>query len=806
MMLDVRLALRALRKSPGFSAAAILTLALGIGANTAIFSAIESVLLSQLPYRDPDRIVALAQVDSPEPRVKGAGAWTAAEWRTRSRSLESVSVYDDAQRTLVENGEAEVLRGMRVSFEFFDTLGVRVQLGRTFLPDEDRSRANVIVFSHDLWVRRFGADPKIVGQTVQLNEEAFRVIGVLPSSFGQLRMTNRAEIPQIFMPLGHESPSAPSCRSCMSLNAIGRLKREVNVSAARSEINGVMRDIMRDYPGEYPRNTSVRVESLQDQLVGPARLILWLLMGAVAVVLLIACANVASLQVARASVRRREFALRAALGASRGRLIGQLLIENLVLAGFGAAAGLLCGWWGSAGIAYYAPMELPRFDEVHLDPRVLLFALTTTILSGLIVGMAPAWSALRVDLNETLKRSGTRPGRLPRLGLREAAVIAEIALAFVLVVATGLLEKSLTRLMAVEPGFDSHRVLTLTPVSSGTGRYRSSDGLLRYYREMVDKVRLVPGVVDAGMVSNVPLSRTEPRKSYIEGRTEAGDADTPDADVFLASPDYFRTLKIPLRRGRFLTDRDGLDHPPAALVSESFARLRFGGTDPIGKRIKIGPTQSGPWLNVVGIVGDVKNLGLDREPDQAIYQPQAMNPFHYTRLVVRTSGNPWDYERAVRAAIRDIDPTQPVFHVQPLDDYLASSVAERTFAFRLIGLFGLLALVLAVVGVYGVLACSVAQRTQEIGIRAALGASARNLLTTVMRDGLLLAGTGVTLGVLLALGATRVLTSLLYGVDSFDVATVGLSIALVMCVAALACYLPARRAARLDPYAVLRAE
>ena len=474
-MLDVRLALRTLRRSPGFSAAAILTLALGIGANTAIFSAIESVLLKQLPYRDPvaDCIVpALAQVDSPEPRVKGAGAWTAAEWRTRSRSLESVSVYDDAQRTLVENGEAEVLRGMRVSFEFFDTLGVSMHLGRTFLPDEDRSRANVIVFSHDLWVRRFGADQNIVGQTVQLNEEAFRVIGVLPATFGELRMTNRAEIPQIFMPLGYESPSAPSCRSCLSLNAIGRLKREVSVSAARSEINGVMRSIMRDYPGEYPQDTSVRVESLQDQLVGPARLILWLLMGAVAVVLLIACANVASLQVARASVRSREFALRAALGASRRRLIGQLLIENLILASFGAVAGLLCGWWGSAGIAFYAPKELPRFDEVRLDPRVLLFALISTIVSGLIVGMAPAWSALRVDLNETLKRCPWR-GRQSRLGPGEAAVIGEIALAFVLVVATGLLSRSLTRLMAVEPGFDSHYVLTLTPVSSGTGPYLS---------------------------------------------------------------------------------------------------------------------------------------------------------------------------------------------------------------------------------------------------------------------------------------------------------------------------------------------
>ena len=457
-------------------------------------------------------------------------------------------------------------------------------------------------------------------------------------------------------------------------------------------------------------------------------------------------------------------------------------------------------------IVSLAPRELPRLDEIQVDARVLLFALAVSVVTGLVFGMAPAWFASRADVNHALKRTAGLPGRASGGRLRNALVVMDLALAFVLVLATGLLVRSFQNLRTVDAGFDPHHVLTMTPVMTPDAG-NTPEGRLAYYRQLLEKVQAVPGVTAVGMVSNVPLSHAEPMKLRIDGQSYVTDAEAPTADVFWASPDYFRALRIPLRRGRFLTDDDGVGAPPAALVSETFARIRFPGTDPIGHRIQLGTQQDrAPWSMIVGIIGDVRYDALDREPREAVYQPQAMNPFHYTRLVARTDGNPWRFERAIRAAIRQVGSAQAVFHVQPMDDYVASSLAERSFALALVALFGALALLLSAVGVYGLVAYSVVQRTPEIGVRAALGASPSDLFVLVLRQGMALTGIGVGLGLLAGFGMTRLVASFLFGVGPSDLGTMTAATGLLAVVAALASFLPARAATRIDPLQALRAE
>lgn len=794
MFHDARFAMRMARRNPGFAIVAVLTLALGIGATTAIFSVVQAVLLNKLPYHDPDRVVALAEVDPSGPTAEWVGGWTANEWRARTRLIESISLYGDTHRVLIENGEGEILRGMGVSHDFFETLGVRMLLGRSFSADEDGwPRANVVILTHGLWARRFGRDPHIIGRVLNLSTENYRVIGVLAPDFYPLRMSNPAEKPAIFLPLGYDPREAATCRSCFGGSAIGRLKPDVGVAEARAELNGIMRRIAREYPSDYARDTSARVEPLQDHVVGPIQTALWVLLGAVALVLLIACVNIANLLLARATGRTMELAIRAALGGSRRRLAGQLLTESMVLSLIGGGAGVLLGWGGTIVLASMAPKELPRLDQVHLDTTVLLFAVGVSLITGLIFGVFPAWRASRLD------------GTSLRGSLRSVLVIAEVALAFVLAVGTGLLGKSFQRLAAVNAGFDSHHILTLTPTVTGP-RYATAEAELRYYRQVVEKVRAIPGILSAGMISNVPLSHTEPLKLRVEGAPDLTDSEAPNVDVYWASPDYFRVLKIPLKRGRFFTDRDGPGQP-AAIVSESFVKSRFASSQPLGRRIQLGPLQEhGPWFTIVGIVGDVRNNGLDQEPDEAVYVPQAMDPDHYTRLVAHTAGEPMSFEKAVGAAIREIDPMQPIFHVQPMDDYVAAFLSGRSFTLTLIGLFGTMALLLAAVGIYGVISYTVGLRTREVGIRMALGAERHAILRMILSDVLVLLAWGLAVGFLSALALTRFLSHMLFEVARTDAAT-SASVALVLtCVALLAGYFPALRAARVDPNHALRSE
>ena len=793
---DARFAIRMARRTPGFAALATLTLALGVGSTTAIFSVVEAVLLNQLPYNHPDRVVALLEVDPSGPTREWVGGWTANEWRTRTQLFESISLYGDGHLILVENGEAEVLRGMRVNFDFFESLGVSMLMGRSFHADEDRwPRANVVILSNGLWVRRFGRDPHIVGRVLNLSPDTYRVIGVLAPDVYPLRMSNPAEKPDIFMPLGYDPREASACRSCFGGSAIGRMKPGIGVGPARAELNGIMRKIAAENPFDYGRDSSVLLEPLRDHLVGPIQTALWVLLGAVALVLLIACANIANLLMARATGRTKEVSVRAALGAGRLRLAGQFLTESLLLSVIGGVAGVLLGWRGTMLLASLAPKELPRLDEVRMDTTVLLFGLGVSLATGLLFGIVPALRVSRLD------------GRLSQGRVRGLLVSAEVALAFVLAVGTGLLAKSFLQLTAVDAGFDPHQVLTLSPAPTPTGRYASPEGMLGYYRQMVEKVRAVPGVLSAGMISNVPLSHPEPLKLRIEGRPSLTDSEAPSANVYWASPDYFRVLKIPLKRGRFFTAQDGVGQPPAAIVSESLVRSHLMNSQPIGQRIQLGPQQEhGPWFTIVGIVGDVRNNGLDREPDEAVYIPQAIDPFHYTRLLARTAGDPMSFEKAVRSAIREIDPLQPVFHVQPMDDYVASFLSGRSFTLTLISLFSAMALLLAAVGIYGVVSYSVGLRTREVGIRVALGAERLAILKMILRDVLMLLAGGLATGYLCALALTRFLSHLLFEVRPTDVVT-SASVALILAsVAILAAYLPARRAAAVDPVQALRSE
>jgi putative ABC transport system permease protein len=796
--------LRTLRKNLGFSVVAVITLALGVGANTAIFSVVKAVLLNPLPYGEPGRLVGIAESDPDTPRPITVDFTTTHDWRERSRSFESLSLYRDTAGAIVENGEPELLTGMRVNYDFFDTLGVKVALGRGFLPEEDRSdRRYEVILSHEVWARRFGADPHILGRVLRLSESSFTVVGVLPAGF---RPLFAGETPGIYTPLGYDLSQPSACRGCQHLRLIGRLKAGVTVGAARAELVKVMSGIVREHPKDYDRNASVRVTPLRDQIVGRVSTTLWVLLGAVGFVLLIACANVASLLLARATGRAKEMALRSALGAGRSRLVRQLMAESFLLALAGGIAGVLLAVAGTRALATLGPKEIPRVSEIRMDLPVLLFGLASGLATGLLFGVAPALRASRVDLNDALKDLGKATGGRSRHGFRNILVTAELALAFVLVVGAGLMAKSFVRLMNVDPGYDAHHVLTASTYVYGA-RYKSPVAELGYYTQVLERLRSTPGIESAAMTSTLLLDGFDRRGFHIQDRPLANAAEAPSVDTYSVSPEYFRVLRIPLKRGRGFGPQDGPAAPKAALISESCARLQFPNLDPIGKHIQLGGRSNDkPWLTIVGVVGDVRQYGLDRAPNMEAYIVQAQDMSFGYWLVARTSADPRRSEHALREAFLSVDRTLPVVNVEPLETYLADTLAERTFGLALLALFGLLALLLAAVGIYGVISYAVSLRTREVGIRMALGAGRRNVLAMVLRQGLALIGLGLALGFAASLALTRFLSSLLYEVRPTDLATSLAVAAVLAAVALLASYLPARRAASVDPMVALRYE
>src|SRR5579862_1084597 len=807
-MADLLYAVRMLRKNLGFTVIAAATLALGVGANTAIFSVVKAVLLNPLPYGAPERLVTVAEASPGALKPVTVDFTTTYDLRTRSRSFETMALYRPGSGALVEGGEPELIKGMRVSADFFDTLGVKVQMGRDFQTEEDRpDRRYEVILSQGLWLRRFGGDPKIVGRVIHLSESPFTVVGVLPANFRPLGIAGVVDSPEMFMPLGYDLKQSSACRGCQHLHLVARLKPGVAAREAEAELNTTMRSLVREYPNSYNPNATVVVTPLKEFIAGEVTKPLWVLLGAVGFVLLIACANVANLLLVRASGRTKEIALRAALGAGRGRLVRQLLTESMMLALAGGIGGVLLAMWVTSAFASFGPKEMPRVNEIHIDAVVLLFGLLASMLTGILFGLAPALRASRVDLNDTLKDTGKATAGRSRNGLRNLLVTAELALAFVLVVGAGLLGKSFLRLMNVDPGFDPHNVLTLNTFVYGS-RYQQPEATLGYYQQVFDRLRATPGVEAVAMTSVLPLSGNFDRRSLqIQDRRLASDAAAPFVDTCSVSPDYFRVMKIPVKRGRTFTDQDRMGSPGVAIISESCARSQFPNQDPIGKHVQLGGrADDKPWATIIGIVGDVRQYGLDQTTDMEAYVAQAQDVSFAYQLVARTSLDPKLLERTVREAFLTVDKTQPVFNVTSLEKYLESSLAARRFTLSMLALFGALALALAAVGIYGVISYTVSLRTREVGIRIALGADRSSVLGLILRQGLMLTGAGLAVGFLASLALTRFLASLLFQVQPVDLATSGMVAALLSLAALAASYVPARRATRVDPMIALRYE
>jgi putative ABC transport system permease protein len=808
MLGDIVFALRQIRKSPQFTIVTLLTLALGIGANTAIFNVVKAVLLDQLPYRDPSQLLKIGEGDPDNPVPETIDFTTAHDLRERSRSFESMTLFRDDGGAIVEHGEPELLSGMRVGYDYFDTLGVRMQLGRTFTLEEDTPQTRYeAVLSHGLWVRRFGADPSVVGRQIRLSDRPFLVVGILPENFRAFVRSGRQDIPEIYTALGYDLKLPDACRGCQHLQMIGRLKPGVSIQQANAELNGIMRDLVREHPKEYAERTVVRVMPLEDYIVGRVSAALWILLGAVGFVLLIACANVAHLAMARAGSRGQEIAVRAALGAQRLRLARQLVVENLLLGLIGGGLGVFVALWGLRAMSGLGPTELPRAHDIRLDWQVLLFALAISILTGVLFGLAPAFRYARIDPGEALK-SGARTTD-PRSGhsYRSGLITLEIALAFALVMGASLLGKSLLQLLNVNPGYDPHHVLTAGVYAYGE-RYRGKpDVELGYYEQAMQRLRATPGIEGAAMVSTLPMANFDRSALHIQDRPLANESEAPSPDRYSVSSDYFSVMRIPLKRGRVFTSEDRMGAPGVALISESCARVVFAGEDPIGKHIQLGGRHDDrPWLTIVGIVGDVRQYALDQAPRMEAYIAQAQDLTFDYNVVVRTKANPTLMESDVQRAFLGVDPNLPVHHLRPMEDYVAQSLATRRYTLLLLLFFGGLAIVLAAVGIYGVVSYAVGQRTRELGIRIALGAGRGDVRQMVLRQGLPVLIFGLLCGFAVSFAFTRFLSSLLFQVRPTDAGISLLVAAVLALVALLANYMPARRASQVDPIVALRYE
>ena len=802
---DLKFALRMLAKDRSVTLVAVLTLALAIGANTALFSVVKAVLLNALPYRDPGRLVALAEADPDTSRPETVDFTTVWDWRERSRSFEHIVLYRDWSPIQAGAGEPERVLGQRVGHDFFETLGVKLLLGRSFRHEEDAPQANrVLVLSHGFWQRRFGGDPAILGRAVQLNGVSYEVAGVLPAGFRPI--TTDGGTPEIYAPLGYALGQPDTCRGCQHLHALGRLEPGVSVAQAASELDTIMRGIAAEHPTEYDPRTKVDVLPLAKRIVSRSEAPLWMLFGAVAFVLLIACANVANLLLARAAGRGREMALRSALGASRSRLLRQLLVESLVIAALGGALGVLLAAWGTSFLAASGPRELPRLEEVGIDWAVLAFSAAVSLATGLLFGLAPALRASHVAPQQALRDGERATESGARHGLRTALVTAELGLAFVLVVGTVLLGKSFLRLLAVDPGFDPRGVVTMG-VSLWGERYRKPEAELAFYREAGERLRARPGVEGVAMVSTVPFDGFDRRAFHIQDRPLANPSEAPAVDHYSVTPDYFRVLRVPLRRGRYFTEADDERAARVAIVSESTARLVFPNQDPIGRHVQFGRRDDGaPWATIVGVVGDVQQYGLERAATPQSYAPQAQDPSFGYALVMRSARDAASLEPEIRAVWNDIDKTQALQPVRPLEANLSASLAERRFTLALLAGFGGLGLLMAAVGCYGVVSYAVSLRTREVGIRMALGAQSGDVLAMVMRQGLVLAAAGLGLGYAASLALTGFLASLLFEVRPMDPEASLLVAAVLTAVVLAATWLPARRATRVDPKVALRAE
>ncbi|HZT60329.1 MAG TPA: ABC transporter permease [Pyrinomonadaceae bacterium] len=808
---DVRYAARVLRKSPGFTAVAVAALALGVGANTAIFSVVNAVLLKPLDYRDPGQLVLINHNYKKLDLRAAVSAPGYLYYRDHAKSFSDVAAYSQMNVNMTGEGEPERVQGMSATANLFQTLGARAAKGRTFTAEENQEGNNrVVVLSDAFWRRRF-AGLDVVGKKITLNGENYEIVGVMPPGF-QFGREFAPTGPDLWAPIAFTQQQLDPNTNLTSefLGVVARMKPGVRAGQAQADMNSIAGELRRQYmPDLDESNWGLLVTPLEEVVVGDKiRSALWILLGAVGFVLLIACANVANLLLARAAARQKEVAVRAALGASRWRVVRQLLTESVLLALAGGGLGLLLAVWGVDLLLKLNDNRLPRAYDVGLDKNVLLFTLGVSVLTGVVFGLAPAFQTSRVSLHDTLKEGG-RTGRAGvSQRVRGALVVAEISFAVVLLVGAGLLVRSFTQLEQVSPGFEPRGVLALM-VSLPGNKYADDSSRAAFMRQMLEQVRALPGVKSAATITTLPMSGLNQSGSFgIEGKPTPRGQDSPHGDRWMASDDYFQTMGVPLVRGRFFDAHDTADAPWVAIIDDAMARKYWPGEDPVGKRIAFEGTMQQPkWREVVGVVGHVKNDGLEGESRVQYYVPYAQrsgSPNLF--VVVRTDGDPAALAPSVRRAIAGVDRDLPVYRVTTMERMVADSLAQRRFSMFLLGSFAAIALALAVVGLYGVMSYSVAQRTHEIGLRMALGAQGRDILKMVVGQGLLLIAAGLAIGLAGAFALTRLMSSLLFGVTATDPLTYAGIALLLAAVALLASYIPARRAMKVDPGVALRYE
>jgi putative ABC transport system permease protein len=801
---DLRYGARMLLKRPGVTLTAVLTLGLGIGANTAIFSVVDTVVLRPLPYREPRQLVRVWGIQSKRDRsVFSPGEFL--DYQSQSRSFTEMAAYNPMSLTLTGGGEPEALNGLIVSANYFSTLGAQVARGRAFQAEDGRVGAQrVAVLSHSFWRRRFGANPNAIGNVMTINGESCVVVGVMPPGFQedafQVWLNPRQVVPDWIF---NSHDDLLSMRHTGYLNAIARLKPNVTVPQAQSDLDGVAARLQQQNAGAAGRGASV--QSLQEQEVGNVRPTLLLLLGAVLLILLIACANVAGLLLAQATGRHKEIAVRAALGASRPRIARQLLIESVLLAALGGAGGWLLSIWVVRLIVRSSLAEIPRLSQVGLDYRVLLFTLGVTLATGVAFGLAPALSASTPDLNSALKQ-GSRNATTGsgRNRLRQGLVVAEVALALVVLIGAGLLLNSFARLIAVKPGFDPRNLYTMK-VSLSDGRYSKNSEKKRFVRELNERLDATPGVTGVAICDDLPIAGTNSTTSVKEkDRVFAAGAAALPVGLHVINPRYFDGLGTRLVKGRVFDARDAAGAPSVFIVNESMARRLWPGEEPLGKHIRY--NSSDPWGTVVGVVEDVKYDGLNLESGLHLFEPYQQNAWPGLTVAVRSPMEPSALLAAVQRAVHSIDPNMPISKLGTMDEVMAQSLATRRLALILFGSFACLALLLAAVGVYGVLAASVSQRTQEMGVRIAVGAKARDIFQLIVGQGMKLVMTGILIGLAGAFALNRVIKTLLFGVSATDPLTYAAIALLLTAVALLACWIPARRATKVDPLTALRWE
>ena len=815
MRKDIRYALRMLAKNPGVSAIALLTLALGIGANTAIFSVVSAVLLQPLPYNAPDRLVSLWE------NVPEHGRWRVApanffDWKKQNTVFTDVTAFGASTLTLTGDGDPEQLSGTAVTAGYFEVVGVQPMLGRTFAADEYQlGKDRVVIIGYGLWQRRYGGDEKIVGRNITLDGNSYTVVGVMPAGLYPLHPTTSGHIDfdeqsqDFWRPMGYMANLA-SLRNAHIMGVLARLKPGVTVAQAQTEMNTINARLAQEY--EANRGEGIIVNPFLNEVVGNVRPALITLLVAVGLVLLIACANIAGLLLAQHAARTKEIAIRSALGAARGRLVRQFFVEGLVLALFGTIAGIGVAELGLKVLLKFVPQQIPRLAHVGLDWRVLGFTLLLSLVTCLLFGLVPAWHASKPDLQTALEQSGRTSGPgAARLRFRQLLVVFQVSVAVMLVVGAGLLIKSFWLLQRVDPGFKAERVLSADLILPAS-KYKEPTDINNFYQQLLARIAATPGVESATIAYDPPLRSNWIDAFEIEGRVAAAENRSQNANFIPVGPDYFKTVGAQIVRGRTFTPQDDADHPGAAIVNEAFVRHYFPNEEPLGRRLKPGPPgriwkqQRLASFEIVGIARDVKFAGLAASSEPAYYLPASQAPLQDMTVLVRTTNDPKSIIAAVRQAVWSIDPNQPLANINTLEQIVSDSIAQPRLNMLLMMLFGGLALLLSAVGIYGLLSYAVTQRTQELGIRIALGAKVGDVLKLVLKQAMLLALIGEVIGLAAAFALTRLMRGLLFGVTPTDT-TIFAGVVVVLTLTALvACWVPARRATKVDPLVALRYE